>query len=102
MPASRRGSGTTTGSATFYLADFRDDASLIVDEWTGFSLTALGEARSILISFASSDVGAYGINTPTYVALDDFTLAAVPEPGSLVLLACGVVAGLVARRTRPA
>lgn len=96
------GTGTTTGSATFYLADFRDGASLIVDEWTGFSLTALGEARSVLISFASSDVGAYGINTPTYVALDDFTLAAVPEPGSLVLLACGVVAGLVARRARPA
>lgn len=96
------GTGITTGSATFFLADFRAGASLIVDEWTGFSLTALGEARSVLISFASSDVGAYGINTPTYVALDDFTLAAVPEPGSLVLLACGVVAGLVTRRTRPA
>ncbi len=94
------GTGATTGSATFFLADFRDGASLIVDEWTSFSLTTLGEARSVLIDFASSDVGAYGINTPTYVALDDFTLAAVPEPGSGVLLTCAVAAGLAVRRAR--
>ncbi len=94
------GTGTTTGTATFFLADFRGGNALIVDEWTDFSLAALGAARSIVIDFASSDVGEYGINTPTYVALDNLTLAAVPEPGAAVLLACGVVAGLATRRAR--
>jgi hypothetical protein len=94
------GTGTTTGAATFFLADFRGGNALIVDEWTDFSLAALGAARSIVIDFASSDVGPWGINTPTYVALDNLTLAAVPEPGTAVLLACGVVAGLATRRAR--
>lgn len=94
------GTGTTTGTATFFLADFRGGSTLIVDQWTDFSLAALGAARSIVIDFDSSDVGPWGINTPTYVALDNLTLAAVPEPGAAVLLACGVVAGLVARWAR--
>jgi hypothetical protein len=94
------GTGATTGAATFFLADFRGGNALIVDEWTDFSLAALGAARSIVIDFASSDVGPWGINTPTYVALDNLTLAAVPEPGTAVLLACGVVAGLATRRAR--
>jgi hypothetical protein len=92
------GTGTPTGSATFFLADFRGGNSLIVDEWTDFSLASLGLARSIVIDFASSDIGEWGINTPTYVALDNLTLAAVPEPSSAVLLACGVLAGLAVRR----
>jgi hypothetical protein len=45
-------------------------------------------------------VGEYGINTPTYVALDNLTLAAVPEPGTAALLACGVLAGLAVRQAR--
>jgi hypothetical protein len=94
------GTGSSTGSATFFLADFRGGNSLIVDEWTDFSLAALGAARSIGIDFASSDVGEFGINTPTYVALDNLTLAAVPEPGAAVLLACGVLTGLAVRQAR--
>lgn len=92
------GTGTTTGTATFFLADFRSGGSLIVDAWTPFSLTALGDARSILLGFDSSDVGAYGINTPTYVAIDDLTLVAVPEPGGLVLAAAAGLALALGRR----
>ena len=98
------GTGTTTGTATFFLADFRGGSSLVVDQWTDFSLAALGLARSISIDFASSDASVFDgisyINTPTYVALDNLTLAAVPEPGTAALLACGVVAGLATRRAR--
>jgi len=60
----------------FYLADFRfSDNSLdyIVDEWTYVDLTSLGNADSLLLSFESSDTGQFGINTPTYVCLDELT-----------------------------
>lgn len=97
------GLGSTTGSATFFLADFRSGNSLVVDAWTDFSLTPLGAARSISVGFASSDVGEWGINTPTYVAMDDLTLVPVPEPSSVVMLACGgVIVGAMAWRRRRA
>jgi hypothetical protein len=43
-------------------------------------------------------VGEFGINTPTYVALDNLVLVAVPEPSGMVILAGGVV--VAARRLR--
>ncbi|MEI6241352.1 MAG: DUF4465 domain-containing protein [Planctomycetia bacterium] len=94
------GTGSITGTATLFLADFREGAAIIVDTWTELSLATLGEARSIVIGFDSSDVGINGINTPMYVAMDDLTVIAVPEPSAVVLLACGVVAGLGTRRMR--
>jgi hypothetical protein len=99
------GLGSTTGTATFFLADFRFGNSLVVDQWTDFSLNSLGEARSIVIGFASTDVSDWGINTPTYVAMDDLTLVSVPEPSSLALLVCAGAAGGVGiwrRRVRAA
>lgn len=92
------GSGTTTGSTTFTLADytFADNTlDYVVDTWTLVDLTALGAARSIGISFASSDVGTFGINTPVYVAIDDLTL--VPEPAAAATAAL-LAAGLLRRR----
>ena len=96
--ASTGGVGATAGSSTFYLADFRGAGTAsdyIVKNWSTLDLTSLGDARSVGLSFASSDVGAYGINTPTYVAIDDLTL--VPEPATLAALA-GLT--IVARRRR--
>ena len=92
----RDGGGAATGAVTFFLADYRfaDNAQdYVVNTWTPVDLTPLGAARTIGLSFASSDVGDFGINTPTYVALDDLRL--VPEPSSLGLLALG---GLLLRR----
>lgn len=82
------GTGGVTGSVEFYLADFRpsDNAQdYIVGDWRTVDLTGLGAARSIYIGFVSSDVGFFGINTPTYVAIDDLTV--IPEPAALGLLA---------------
>jgi hypothetical protein len=64
----------------------------------------LGDARSIGIDFASSDVGEWGINTPTYVAIDNLTLVAVPEPSGIVLVSCAAVAWWMvrSRRKKPA
>jgi Domain of unknown function (DUF4465) len=92
-------SGTTTGSATFRLADFtfaNNAQDYFVQSWTSFDLTPLGAASSIRISFASSDTGAFGINTPTYVAIDD--LVVVPEPALLGSLA--MASTLLLRRRR--
>lgn len=70
-------SGSRVGRVDFYLADFRfADNSLdyIVDVWTPVDLLPLANSRSIGISFESSDVGKFGINTPAYVAIDELQL----------------------------
>jgi hypothetical protein len=90
------GAGTATGAMTFRLADytFADNAQdYIVDTWELLDLTALGAPASIALSWESTDVGSFGINTPTYVAIDNLVLT--PEPGSAALLA---VAGLLMPR----
>ncbi|MDA8743920.1 DUF4465 domain-containing protein [Rubripirellula amarantea] len=66
------------GTVDFYLADYRfDDNSLdyIVDQWTTVDLSAVADASSLQFSIESTDVGAFGINTPTYFAIDDITLS---------------------------
>jgi hypothetical protein len=66
---------TKTGSIDLYLADFRfTDATkdYILTKWTTFDLTSLGKVYKIALAFSSSDAGVYGINTPTYVCLDNF------------------------------
>ncbi len=94
-------SGVETGQVEFYLADFRfADNSLdyILDQWAAVDLSSLGTARSIGISLASSDVGTFGMNTPAYVALDQFEFTSAPEPGAgLVAIGCLV---LCLRRNR--
>lgn len=94
------GTGSPTGTATFFLADFRDGNAVVVNTWTDFSLTSLGNARSILIDFASSDMGPWGINTPTYVALDNLTLVAVPEPATLALVVTAAAAWFARRQVK--
>ena len=95
-----------TGAVTFYLADYRfanNALDYVVSDWTNVDLTGLGAGvKSIQLGFASSDVGVFGINTPTYVALDNLNFAAVPEPSSAAALAGLVVlaAGASRRRSR--
>jgi hypothetical protein len=86
-----------TGSVEVYLADYRfaDNAlDYVLDEWLWVDLTDLGRVESLDFVLSGSDVGAFGLNTPAYFALDD--LRALPEPGSAGLLAAGL-AGLAAR-----
>ena len=91
--------GLSTGTVDFYLADFRFGNSgqdYIVDEWTFVDFSALGSVDELRFSFASSDVGAFVINTPLYFAMDDFL--AVPEPSTLLASLAGF--GLLLRRRR--
>jgi hypothetical protein len=75
---------------TFYLADFLEGNSLIVNTWELLGLSLLSSPASIGLSWAWSDVGQFGINTPTYVALDSLTLSPVPEPSTWAILVAGV------------
>lgn len=60
-------------SIEFYLADYRfedNTEDYIIRDWTAIDLTSLGPVDSLLFTLYSSDVGAFGINTPTYFCLD--------------------------------
>ncbi|MBK7950143.1 MAG: DUF4465 domain-containing protein [Deltaproteobacteria bacterium] len=89
--------GGSTGTASLLLADFRSAdsaADYILDEWVFLDLSGLGAVRALRFGFESSDVGAFGINTPTYFAIDE--LSTIPEPGVALLLGLGL--GVLARR----
>lgn len=93
--------GASTGSVDFYLADYRSGLSNIVSQWTSVNLMSLGDARSLGFAMTSSDVGQFGINTPTLFAADNLvTFVAVPEPSSLALIGIGVIGMAVVRRRR--
>ncbi|WP_235297636.1 T9SS type A sorting domain-containing protein [Portibacter marinus] len=64
----------SSDSIDFYLADYRfEDHSLdyVVKDWTFVDISALGQADSLVFSLSSSDVGAFGMNTPAFFCMDD-------------------------------
>ncbi|MBL0309459.1 MAG: DUF4465 domain-containing protein [Bacteroidetes bacterium] len=64
----------------FYLADFRssdNSEDYILKTWEWLDLIPLGNVDSIQFFLSSSDTGLYGMNTPAYFCLDNFTTADV-------------------------
>jgi hypothetical protein len=78
-------SGWYNGSAIidtvhFYLADFRfsdNSKDYILKSWEWVDLTSLGNVDSLSFSLSSTDNGLYGMNTPAYFAMDNFTTSDV-------------------------
>jgi hypothetical protein len=68
----------TNDSVDFYLADYRftnNAQDYIVTAWQWVDLTSLGNVDSLKFTLSSSDVGTYGMNTPAYFCMDNFTTA---------------------------
>lgn len=96
--------GNSIGAIDVFLADYRfsdNSEDYILDSWNQFDLTNLGSARSIGLSFTTTDNGDFGANTPLFVALDNlsYSINSVPEPATPLLLSMWALA-LIARRTR--
>ncbi len=63
-------------SIDFYLADYRfndNSKDYIVDTWEVINVELFKEADSLALSLSSSDNGAFGMNTPGYICVDNIT-----------------------------
>lgn len=94
-----------TTTAPFYLAN----EGAIVTEWTWLDLKPLGNVDSIEFRLTSSDTGAFGMNTPAFFCIDNFTtrdvftglrnieaktsIQAYPNPATNQVTLNGLVAG---------
>lgn len=63
--------GMKMDSIDYYLADFRNGKTFIANNWATVNLEKLGEVNKVSFAFASSDNGAYGMNTPAYACIDN-------------------------------
>lgn len=76
--------GLVTDTIKFYLADYRfsdNSQDYIVKEWKTIDLSNLGEINKIKFELSSSDNGQWGMNTPSYLAVDNinFGYASITE-----------------------
>jgi len=79
-------SGAPVGTNRFYLADYRftnNANDYIVGDWTWVDLSGMGAAvKTLEFSMSSSDTGMYGMNTPSYFALDGLQVDFAYEPAA--------------------
>lgn len=59
--------GVETGAVEFKLADGRN----IIKNWTWVNLSSLGPVKQLTFSLSSTDMGEWGMNTPSYFCLDN-------------------------------
>jgi len=61
------------GAREVYLADFRDNKTILVNSWGYVSLeqSIPAKVNRLEFYFDSSDKGAFGVNTPKYVCIDN-------------------------------
>jgi hypothetical protein len=70
-------SGEATEPIEFFLADYRfenNELDYIVKSWEWVDLNDFGLVDSLTFTLESSDVGAFGMNTPSYFCVDHITV----------------------------
>ena len=68
--------GKAVAATNHYLADFRDGKTFVQTNWSQLDLSWMPPTVvSFVGTLVTTDVGAWGPNTPTYFALADFTYA---------------------------
>ncbi|MEO6304492.1 MAG: DUF4465 domain-containing protein [Bacteroidia bacterium] len=68
-------------SVPFYLADYRfanNSQDYIVNTWQWLNTSTLGDVDSLKFFMYSSDAGQFGINTPLFFGIDNFTTTYFP------------------------
>jgi hypothetical protein len=80
-------SGEALGSLDFMLAD----GSNVLDTWTWFDTSSLGEVYGLEFSLSSSDSGQFGMNTPAYFAMDSLSIVPIPAAVWLFISALGAL-----------
>ncbi|MGN1245728.1 MAG: DUF4465 domain-containing protein [Muribaculaceae bacterium] len=61
---------TISGPVEIALADYDSKFDAPANEWIFFNLEPLGVVKEVFFRMESSDTGKWGINTPTYFAID--------------------------------
>jgi hypothetical protein len=70
-------------SVNFYLADYRysnNSEDYIIKDWKWIDLSTLSNADEISFSLTSSDIGAFGMNTPAFFCIDQLVYEDYQEP----------------------
>ena len=63
-------------SVQYYLSDYRLNGSIndyIIKNWRYLNCTTIGVVDSLVFKLRSSDNGSFGMNTPGYFSIDNFT-----------------------------
>jgi hypothetical protein len=96
----RDASDAPIGFVEFDLANYEHadpNQHYVLDTWTWVDLSSLGSSvKTLTLALDSTDQGPWGMNTPAYFAMDDFTI--IPEPASMALTLWGLGLILVRRR----
>lgn len=71
-----RGGNMLTDSVEYYLADYRSSGTAndyVLKNWQFVNCISLGQVDSIRFEMKSSDTGSFGMNTPGFFSIDNFT-----------------------------
>jgi hypothetical protein len=79
--------GNSTDTVEFFLADYRfenTDDDYLADTWEWMNLSSLGEVTELHFGMESTDTSEWGLNTPAYFCIDNFTIGKLTSSGILI------------------
>ena len=91
--------GSMIVTDTFDLAYWDGDSFEISSDWETWNL-GFTNIDEVSFAFTGTDMGTYGLNSPSYMAVDNINFTIVPEPSAFALLLGVATMGCVACRRR--